>query len=80
MPHLVERVAVVGGVQRPRLPGHNVLGHGRRDPRDQVGRHVDAVQVLEVALNVPHRHPAGLHAEDLLVEAREAGLALLHEL
>jgi hypothetical protein len=47
---------------------------------DQVVADLDPVQLAQVRLDVAHRHPAGVHRDDLLVEAVEAPLVLRHDL
>src|SRR5439155_7138751 len=46
---------------------------------DQPVRDVDAVQLAQVPLDLPRRHPAGVQGEDLLVEAVEGTGVLGHD-
>ena len=39
-------------VQRPRLPGQGLVGHGVGDPGDQFGRDGHPVEVFDMALDV----------------------------
>src|SRR5512132_801711 len=79
-------------IERPVLPLPDYLQHRVRNPADQVGRDPDAVQVLQMALDLPHRHATRVERENPIVprdrpEAGprtgytvEPGLALRHQL
>ena len=67
-------------VERPRLPLGHLVDHRVGDRRDQARRDLGAVDLGQVRLDVAHRHPARVHREDLVVEAVEAALMLLHQL
>jgi hypothetical protein len=53
---------------------------GVRNGRDQRRRDLDAVNLLQVPLNLALRHPARVERDDVLVEAVEARLPLPDEL
>jgi len=55
---------------------HDSVGHAR----NEVGRDVGAVDFSEVRLNIAHAHAARVHAQNLVVEALERALVLLHQL
>jgi hypothetical protein len=78
----LHRVQVDDDVQlleRPALPGaHVVLDRGRH-LRDQPVGDVDAVDLAQLPLDLPRRHPAGVEGEDLLVEAVERAGVLGHD-
>src|SRR6266511_1070974 len=66
-------------VERPGLPGADVVLDRARHLRDQPLGDVDAVQLAQVALDVAGRHAAGVEREDLLVEAVEGTPVLGHD-
>ena len=57
------------------MPLANLVQDGVGDPADEIGRDVDAVKLGQVALDLAHRHAAGVQAQDLVVEPVEPGLA-----
>jgi len=64
-------VQVEDGVNRrhrPALPGFDLGQHRIRDIRDQARRDFRPRQLLQVPLDLGHRHPAGIQRDDLLVE------------
>src|SRR6201999_3787352 len=78
-----ERVDVddrVDAIERPRLPGARFVEHGVRDARDEVGRYLGAIELVEMPLDVADAHAAGVQSEHLVVEALEAALVLGHQL
>src|SRR6058998_2671256 len=78
----LHRVQVDGHVQlleRPALPGTDVVLDRTGHLRDQPVRDVDAVQLAQMPLDLPGRHPAGVEREDLLVEAVEGAGVLGHD-
>jgi DNA-binding CsgD family transcriptional regulator len=77
--HRVEVDDDVELLARARLPGPHVVRDRRGDLRDQPVGDVDAVQLAQVALDLPRRQPAGIQREDLIVEAIEAALVLGHD-
>jgi hypothetical protein len=48
------------------------------DPADEVGRDVGRVEFGKMALNLPHRHAAGVGAQNLVIETGEVRLALAY--
>src|SRR5512134_1714474 len=79
-PERVEEDHGINRIERPVLPLPNLLENGIGDPADQIGRDLDAIKLLQVALNLAHRHAAGVETDDPAVETVEAGLALRHQL
>ena len=75
-PQGVEEDQRVDRLQRPVLPLGDLLQHGVGDRADQVGRDVDAVELAQVALDLADAHAAGVHRDDLVVEAGKAPLVL----
>jgi hypothetical protein len=55
-------------LQRPGLPGLDLLGDRVGDLGDRLVRQVGADRAGEVVLDVPHRHPARVQRDDDLVE------------
>jgi hypothetical protein len=47
---------------------------GHMDPADEIRRHICAVELSQVALDLAHRHAARVEAQDFLIEPIEAGL------
>src|SRR5882762_7483689 len=66
--------------QRPTLPLLHFLDHRIGHVGDQRRRNLDPVHLLQMALNLPRRHPPRIHRDDLVVEARPARLTLGHDL
>jgi hypothetical protein len=75
-PDGVEEHQRIADIERPVLPFRHLVQHRVGHRRDQIGRNVDAVQLLEVAADLAHRHAARVHRDDLLVEVRKAPLIL----
>ncbi len=75
-PQRIEEHQRIDRLQRPRLPGRYFVQHRVGDGRDQVGRHVDPVNILDMPHDLTRAHPTRIHRHDLLVEAREAALIL----
>ena len=74
-----ERVEVehrVELLQRPGLPGFDPLEHRIGDLADRLAGQLGAQRALQVGLDVADRHPAGVEADDLLVQPAQAALAL----
>ncbi len=65
--------------QRPVLPQLHFLQDRLGHVGDQCRRHLDAVYLLQVALDLAGRHPARVHRDDLVVEAGPARLPLGHD-
>jgi hypothetical protein len=82
-PLQMDRVQVqdrVDRIERPALPGAHVVQHCVGHVRDQRRRHLDLIQIHEVPLDLARRQPARVKRDHLVVEARQAALALLHQL
>ena len=62
--------------ERPVLPFGDLLQDGVGNGRDQVGRHLDAVEFLQMAADLTHAHAPRIHRDDLVVEIRKAALVL----
>src|SRR6266545_1113908 len=78
----LERVQIDNRVQlleRPALPGADVVLDRGGHLADQPVRDVDAVQLAQMPLDLPGRHPARVQGEDLLVEAVERAGVLGHD-
>ena len=76
----VEKEHRVDVVERSLLPGADVVDDRVGDAADQVAADLDAVDLLEVRLDVARRQPARVERQDLVVEALKAALALAHDL
>ena len=70
----IEKDKRVNRIERPLLPGGDLVQHGIRDRADQIGRHLDPVKLLQVPRDLPGAHAARIHRHDLLVEPRKAAL------
>jgi hypothetical protein len=57
----------VDRVERPVLPVADLLEHRVGDPADQVGRDLDAVELLQMAANLAHRHAARIERYDPVI-------------
>jgi len=66
----------VDRLQRPRLPGLDVVEDRVGDLRDQVRGDLGAVDLVQVALDLADGQPARVERDHLLVEADPTGLAL----
>ncbi len=66
-------------LQRPRLPRQDLFAHGVGDVGDRLVRQVRADRGGQVVLDVPDRHSAGIEADDHVIQAPEAPLALGHQ-
>ena len=75
-PDGVEEHQRIAEIERPVLPFRHLVQHRVGDRRDQVGRDVDAVELLEMAADLANRHAARIHRDDLLVEVRETGAGI----
>src|SRR6516162_4956548 len=62
-------------VERSILPLAHLIEHCVGDPANEIGRHICAVELSQVALDLAHRHAARVEAQDFLIEPIEAGLA-----
>jgi hypothetical protein len=75
-PERVEEDQRVDRLQRPGLPGRDLLEHRVRHGADQVRGDLDPVQLAQVALDLPGAHAPRVHRDDLVVEPGEAPLVL----
>src|SRR3954453_7637945 len=62
--------------QRPVLPRRHLLDHRIRHHRDQLGQHLDAIEVPQMPGDLPRRHASRVHRDDLFGEAGEPPLVL----
>lgn len=67
----------IHGLERPRLPGSELVHHAFGRARNQVGRDLRAVQLTQVMLDVTLGHAARVQRDDLFVEALEPALVFL---
>jgi hypothetical protein len=67
-------------LQAAALPTRDVVHDRVGDLRDQVTADLNAVDLLQVRLDIPRRQPAGVEREDLVVEPLKAPLALADDL
>src|SRR3954447_10845071 len=74
--HGVEVDDRIDRLQRPRAPRDHVVEDGVGDPADRVAPDVDAVELAQMRRDVTDRHPAGVEAEDLVVQPRQPRLTL----
>src|SRR5580700_2562130 len=72
----VEEDQRIGRFQRARLPGRDLLQHRVGHRADQVGGDLDAVEIAQMADDLPGAHAAGVHRNDLVVEPWKAALVL----
>jgi hypothetical protein len=66
----------VGRLQRPGLPGGDLLENGVCDHADEIRRDVQPVEIADVGDDLPHAHAARVNRDDLVVEVGEAPLEL----
>lgn len=67
-------------LQRPSLPRLDLISHCIGHRRNQAGRDLGAVHLLQMALNLTYRHATGVQRDDFVVEPCPAGLVLGNEL
>jgi site-specific DNA recombinase len=79
-PQGVEEDQRVKRLERTLLPFGDFVQHGIRHGADQVGRDVDAVEIAQVALDLPRTHAPGVHRHDLVVEAWKTALVFGNQL
>jgi len=83
-PHLQEHGGHVDqgidGFQRPALPFPGPLHDFVRDRAHRLGRDLVAVKVLDMGLDVPGRHPLGVHRDDFLLQTGDVFLTFLDDL
>ena len=66
-------------VQRPRLPGCQLLSNPVGDPADQVPRHLHPIDLAQVGADLPGGQALGIQAHNGLVEARHPAGVLGHD-
>ena len=62
--------------QRPGLPRGDLLEHGVSDVRDRLVREIRAERGGQMVLDIPDRHPAGIEADDHVIQPSEPSLPL----
>jgi len=72
----VEEHQGVEGLQRPVLPFGHLLVHRIRHRADQLGRDVNAIELAQVALDLPHAQATRVERDHLGVEVWEAAAIL----
>jgi hypothetical protein len=70
----------VDRIERPILPGEHVFGDRIGHAADEVRRHLDAIHLLKMSLDVTDTHAAGVKSENAVIEASDATLAFSNEL
>ncbi len=73
-PDRIEEHQRLGRIQWPLLPSRDFIEHGVGHRADQVGRDVDAVQIVQMPHDLAGAHVPRVHRHDLFVEAGEAAL------
>lgn len=68
-PDRVEEDQRVGRIERPLLPGGDLVEYGVGHRADQVGRHVNPVQIVRVPGDLAGAHAGRVHRHDLVIEA-----------
>ena len=66
----------IAGLKRAVLPRGDFLHHRLGDRRDQAGGRLEAVDFLDMPLNLTGGHAARIHADDLAVELGKSALIL----
>lgn len=62
-PEGIEEDDRIDRLERPGLPSGNLVQNGVGDSRDQVGRDVDAVKIMEMTDDLPVAHAPGVHRD-----------------
>ena len=75
-PQRIEEHHRIHRLERAALPGADLGHHRIRDGADELGGDLRAVLRGEKSLDLPRRHAAGVHGDDLVVESGEAPLVL----
>lgn len=70
----------VHAVEGPLLLGGHLLEHRIGDGTDDRRRHLDLVELFQVALDLAHAHAAGIEREHIGIELRQAPHAFRHQL
>jgi hypothetical protein len=66
----------ITGIQGPILPFGHGVHHGVRHPGNQVRGDINPIKLLQMAPDLPHRKPTGIHGYDLLIKIRKPALLL----
>lgn len=75
-PERVEEHQRIDRLQRPCLPGRDLLQNRVGDGTDEIGRDLDVVELAQMSDDLADAHAARIHRHDLLVEAGKAALVL----
>lgn len=67
-------------IERALLPDGDFIEHRVRHHADEIGRHIDALQILQMRGNLPGAHAPRIHRYNLFIEARKAALMLGYQL
>ena len=78
-PERIEEHHRIDRIQRTVLPLADLLEHRVGHPADQVRRYLNPVELMQVALDLAHRHAARIQRQDAVVEAVEPALALRND-
>ena len=68
----VEEHQRIDRLERPGLPGGDLLQDGVGDGADEIGRDLDPVEFAQVSDDLADAHAAGIHRHDLVVETWKA--------
>ena len=79
-PQRVEEDQRIARLQRAVLPFANRFQNRVRHRRDQIGRNFEPIDLKQMTLDLPHRHPARIHGYDLVVEAGKSPLVASDQL
>src|SRR5215470_11338712 len=74
-PQRVEKDYRIKRVERPVLPFPDLIEYCIGNPADQIGRDLDAIELVQMRLDLANRKPAGIEADDPVVKALDPGLA-----
>ena len=66
----------MGGIQRTGLPDFDLLRYRVRDGGNQAGRYLGGVHLLQMALDLTHRHASGIQGDNFVIKASPTGLVL----
>lgn len=64
------------GIQRTGLPDFGLLRYRVCDGGNQAGRYLGGVHLLQIALDLTHRHATGIQGDDFVIKASPTGLVL----
>lgn len=79
-PQRVEEHHRVDRVERPVLPGGHLVEHRVGHPRDEIGRHLDLIELAQMPLDLPHRQATRVQRDHLVIKPVEPRLAFRHDL